>query len=213
MLERSCCAFSSIVVPPNSFPSAMALTSPPAQKPRLAPVSTTTPTAESSASRCSASSIAPSMGPDSAFSRSGRFIVSTAMPSLTVSSSSVVIRGSSRTWIESRSGRGRQRPHVRDQRTDLIVGQMIAEGGHAWLADGGAAVLDQGEEVVVGKGSHRSRISEIARPDEENGGAPRSAAIRAMTGRAVTEIGALRGRRLLWNGVRHEEQGEKTAGQ
>ncbi len=39
--------------------------------------------------------MASSMGRDSAFSRSGRFMVSTATPSLVVSSNSVVIRGSS----------------------------------------------------------------------------------------------------------------------
>src|SRR5215813_1437781 len=213
MLERSCCAFSSMVVPPNSVPSAMALTSPPAQKPRPAPVNTTTPTAVSSASRCSASSMTPSMGCDRAFSRSGRFIVSTAMPSLMVSSSSVVIRGSSWGWIESRSGRGRKRPHVRDQRADLVVGQMIAEGGHARLADGGAAVLYEREEILIREPGHGFRVGEVAGPDEEDGGAPRSAAIRSVTGGTVAEIRALRGRRLLRNGMRDEEQGEEAAAQ
>jgi len=58
--------------------SPIAVTSPPAQKPRPAPVSTMQPTAGSSAQRSSAA-IAPSIiGRDSALRRSGRFIVSTA---------------------------------------------------------------------------------------------------------------------------------------
>src|SRR6185503_2395955 len=66
-------------------------TSPPAQKPRPAPVSTTTPTAGSSARRGSASRSASSIGRDMAFRRSGRLRVSTATPSLTFSIRSVVI--------------------------------------------------------------------------------------------------------------------------
>ncbi len=93
MRERSACARSSIVWPPSSLPSAMALTSPPAQKPRPAPVSTTTPTAGSSASRGRASSSASSIGRDIAFSRSGRLSVSTATPSFTCSIRSVLIVG------------------------------------------------------------------------------------------------------------------------
>ena len=89
--ERSAWAFSSSVVPPNSRPSAMALTSPPAQKPRPAPVRTMTPTSASSASRGSASSIASSISPDIALRRSGRLRVSVATPSFTDSSSSWVM--------------------------------------------------------------------------------------------------------------------------
>ena len=59
----------------------MALTSPPAQKPRPAPVSTMQPTAGSVATRSRVSMARSMMSCDSAFSRSGRFIVSSAMPS------------------------------------------------------------------------------------------------------------------------------------
>src|SRR5712664_399950 len=91
ILLRRPCAFSSRPVSANSRPSAIALTSPPAQKPRPAPVSTTTPTAASAARRGSASSSASSIGPDIALSRSGRLRVSTATPSLTLSSRSLVM--------------------------------------------------------------------------------------------------------------------------
>src|SRR5215470_17015887 len=168
MRERKACAFSSIVVPPNSVPSAIALTSPPAQKPRLAPVSTTAPTSLSSASRCSASSMASSMGPESAFNRSGRFMVSTATPSLMVSSRSVVIGDSSGRGDGPRSGRGGERSHVRHQRADLVVRQMIAEGGHTRPADGGPAVLDEIEHVVIREGRHGLPVPEIAGQEEES---------------------------------------------
>src|SRR5262245_416832 len=69
----------------------MALTSPPAQKARPAPVNTTTPTAASWASLGSASSKAWSMDGERAFRRSGRLRVSTATPSLTTSSRSSAI--------------------------------------------------------------------------------------------------------------------------
>src|SRR5947207_4527138 len=88
ILSRRPWALSSSVSPPNSRPSAMALTSPPAQKPRPAPVTTTTPTLPSSARRGSASSSASSIAPDIALSRSGRFSVRVATPSLTDSSRS-----------------------------------------------------------------------------------------------------------------------------
>src|SRR5262250_78376 len=174
MRERKACAFSSMVVPPNSVPSAIALTSPPAQKPRPAPVSTTT-------------------------------------PSLMVSSSSVVIGDSFGRGNGSRSGRCRQRSHVGDQRADLGVGQMIAEGGHARPADGRAAVLDQVEHVVVRERRYRLPVLEIARPDEKYGGAPRATAVGAVTGRAVREVSALYGGRVLGHGVRQEEKGEHAA--
>src|SRR5262249_999848 len=62
-----------------------------AQNPRPAPVSTTTPTSGSAASRGSDSSSAVSIDPESAFNRSGRFSVTTATPSLMVSSRSSAI--------------------------------------------------------------------------------------------------------------------------
>jgi hypothetical protein len=91
MRARRAWALSSSVVPSASRPSAMALTSPPAQKARPAPVRITAPTRASSARRGSASSMAPSMGPLSALSRSGRFMVSTATPSSMRSSRSSLI--------------------------------------------------------------------------------------------------------------------------
>ena len=65
--------------------SPIAVTSPPAQKPRPAPVTTMHPTAASSAQRSSVAIAASSIGRESAFSRSGRFMVSTATPSSRVS--------------------------------------------------------------------------------------------------------------------------------
>src|SRR5262249_26715224 len=175
------------------------------------PVSTTTPPSPSSESRCSASSMASSMGPESAFSRSGRFMVSSATPSLMVSSSSVVIGDSFGRWDGSRSGRSRQRSHVSDQRADLVVRQMIAEGGHTRPADGRPAVLDQVEHVVVRERRYRLPVLEIARPDEKYGGAPRAMAVGAVTGRAVREVGALHGSRVLGYGVRQQEEREHAA--
>src|SRR2546422_318506 len=96
ILLRRPCAFSSRLVSADSRPSAIALTSPPAQNPRPAPVSTITPTAASAASRGSASSSASSIGPDSALSRSGRLRVSTATPSFTLSSRSLVMIASAK---------------------------------------------------------------------------------------------------------------------
>jgi DNA-binding response OmpR family regulator len=43
----------------------------------------------------------------------------------------------------------RQRSQVRHELPDLLIRQMVAEGGHAWLADGRAALLHEAEEVVV----------------------------------------------------------------
>src|SRR3954469_10364474 len=71
-----------------SPPCAMSLTSPPAQNARPAPVSMTTLTAGSPASRGSPCSNPSMIGVDSAFRRSGRLKVSVAMPSSMVSSSS-----------------------------------------------------------------------------------------------------------------------------
>ena len=62
---------SSRLAPSPSRPSAMALTSPPAQKPRPAPVTTTTPTSGSVARRGRASSRASSISRDMALSRVG----------------------------------------------------------------------------------------------------------------------------------------------
>src|SRR5437016_1953892 len=86
---RSCCARSSSEPPAPSVPSAIALTSPPAQKARPAPVSTTAPISGAPARRASAASIASSIGRDIAFSRSGRFIVRIATPSFTCSRKSI----------------------------------------------------------------------------------------------------------------------------
>src|SRR5262245_23725676 len=89
--DRKADAFSSRLLPEVSRPSAMALTSPPAQNARPAPVRTTTPTSGLSARRGNASSRASSMGPLRALSRSGRFMVSTATPSLTTSCRSALM--------------------------------------------------------------------------------------------------------------------------
>jgi hypothetical protein len=62
--------------------SPIAVTSPPAQKPRPAPVTTMQPTSASSAQRSSAAIAASSIGRERAFSRSGRLSVRTATPSL-----------------------------------------------------------------------------------------------------------------------------------
>src|SRR6266508_4731704 len=128
-----------------------------------------------------------SIGRDMALRRSGRFMVSTATPSVTVSSRSLLIGGSS--GLESlpllRRGKGAQ---IRDQRADLVVGQMIAEGGHAGLADGRAAIRDETEEVLVRKVRHVPAVGQVARPDQEEGGAPRARAGGAVAGRAVGQV-------------------------
>src|SRR5262245_44405277 len=84
---------------------------------------------------------------------------------------------------------------------------MIAEGGHTRPADGRPAVLDQVEHVVVRERRYRLPVLEIARPDEKYGGAPRATAVGAVTGRAVREVGALDGGRVVGHGVRWEEEG------
>src|SRR5205823_13864491 len=60
--------------------AAMLLTSPPAQKPPPAPVSTTQPTASSVSTRARTSARADIMAWEKAFRRSGRFMVITATP-------------------------------------------------------------------------------------------------------------------------------------
>ena len=75
----------------NSAPSAIAFTSPPAQKAPPAPVSTTAPTAGSLATRSSRESIASSIAVDMALRRSGRFMVRVATRFSTVTSRSSVI--------------------------------------------------------------------------------------------------------------------------
>src|SRR5688500_4952568 len=42
-----------------------------------------------------------------------------------------------------------ERPQIANQLADLVVGQVIAEGGHAGLAQRGAAVPDQHDEILV----------------------------------------------------------------
>ncbi len=75
---RSTCCSS---VRPLFGPLPIAVTSPPAQKPRPAPVSTMQPTPGSPAQRSSAAIAVSIIDCDSAFSRSGRFMVSVATPS------------------------------------------------------------------------------------------------------------------------------------
>src|SRR3989442_10185902 len=192
IFARRPCALSSIVSPPNSRPSAMALTSPPAQKPRPAPVSTTTPTSGSEARRSREASMASSISPDMALSRSGRFMVRTATPSLTVSSSSLVMDEPSGPWW--RLFRRGHRAQIRDQVTDLRIGQMVPEGGHAGLAYRGPAVLDEVEEVLVREPGHAPGIAEVAGTHQEDRRAPRALAARSVTGRAAAEEEALNGR-------------------
>src|SRR5262245_60783230 len=90
---------------------------------------------------------------------------------------------------------------------------MIAEGGHTRPADGCPAVLDQVEHVVVRERRYRLPVLEIARPDEKHSGAPRATAVGAVTGRAVREVGALHGGRVLGHGGRQEEECEHAAAQ
>ena len=80
-IERCRSTFRSTVQSAVAEVSPIAVTSPPAQKPRPAPVTTMHPTAASSAQRSSVAIAASSIGRESAFSRSGRFRVRTATPS------------------------------------------------------------------------------------------------------------------------------------
>ena len=52
----------------------------------------------------------------------------------------------------SAARRGARRPlaQVAHELANLVRGQMVSEGGHAGLPQGGAALLDQREEVLVG---------------------------------------------------------------
>src|SRR6266849_1272047 len=207
IFARRPCALSSIVSPPNSRPSAMALTSPPAQKPRPAPVSTTTPTSGSEARRSRETSMASSISPDMALSRSGRFMVRTATPSLTVSSRSLVMdEPSGPRW--RRLSRCGHRAQIRDQVTDLRIGQMVPEGGHARLANRGPAVLDEVEEVLVREPVRAARIAEVARMNQEDRRAPRALAGGSVAGRAAGEIETLDGGGGLWHGKGDEDDGE-----
>src|SRR6185436_20336852 len=72
---------------------------------------------------------------------------------------------------------------------DVRVAEVVAERGHAGTADGGAAVLDDVEEVAVGFGRD-ARRGEAARAEQEQGGAPRPAAIAAMALHAVRVVEA-----------------------
>src|SRR5712691_6836935 len=206
IFARRPCALSSIVSPPNSRPSAMALTSPPAQKPRPAPVSTTTPTSGSEARRSRETSMASSISPDMALSRSGRVMVRTATPSLTVSSRSLVMDEPS--GPRRRLFRCGHRAQIRDQVTDLRIGQMVPEGGHARLANRGPAVLDEVEEVLVREPGHAPRIAEVAGTNQEDRGAPRALAGGSVAGRAAGEIETLDGSGGLWHGKGDEDDGE-----
>src|SRR5262245_25938599 len=134
MAARSDCALSS-KVPLNSRPSAIALTSPPAQNPRPAPVSTTAPTSASSARRGSASSSPSSIGRDMAFSRSGRLRVSTATPSLIVSS---------RSWFIALPPSPGSRPRRSQAEAHHPLRRVVLE-----RAQVGAHALD--ERLVVGE--------------------------------------------------------------
>jgi hypothetical protein len=80
IFSRSALALPWIESSANSLPSAMDLTSPPAQKPRPAPVITTQRTSGSAAKARALATSASSISPDSAFRRSGRFMVMTATP-------------------------------------------------------------------------------------------------------------------------------------
>src|ERR1700756_1547354 len=88
---------------------------------------------------------------------------------------------------------------------------MIAEGGHTRPADGGPAVLDEVEHVVVRERRDRLPVLEIAWPDEKYGSAPRAAAVGAMAGRTVGEIGALHRVRVFGHRMGQEEEGEHAA--
>lgn len=88
MRARSSSAPASGVAGGGLAPVARAFTSPPAEKPRPAPVSTTQPTAGSAAAACSACSICHIISPPSAFSTSGRFMVSSTTPSALSTSNS-----------------------------------------------------------------------------------------------------------------------------
>src|SRR5215831_7812599 len=88
---------------------------------------------------------------------------------------------------------------------------MIAEGGHTRPADGGPAVLDEVEHVVVREGRHCLPVPKIAGPDEKEGGAPGAMAIGPVARGAVAQIRALDGRGVLGHGMRQEEEGEDAA--
>src|SRR5262245_45684762 len=95
MFERRECAIASSEPSPRGRSSTIALTSPPEQKARPAPVSTTAPTLRSPAMRESACSMRSIITGETAFRRSGRFIVSSATPSeIDSSSSSAMARAS-----------------------------------------------------------------------------------------------------------------------
>src|SRR5262249_56965249 len=105
----------------------------------------------------------------------------------------------------------RERARVGDRGGVLGGEERRPEGGLAGRAVGRPAVLDQVEHVVVRERRYRLPVLEIARPDEKYGGAPRAMAVGAVTGRAVREVGALHGSRVLGYGVRQQEEGEHAA--
>ena len=90
---------------------------------------------------------------------------------------------------------------------------MVAEGGHAGLADRGAPVLDEVDEVVVGERGEGVGIGEVAGPQEKERGAPGAMPVGAVALGAVGEVEALGGRRVPRNRVREEEQRENAADQ
>jgi hypothetical protein len=87
---------------------AIVFTSPPAQKPRPAPVTTIAPTSALLPKRCSASPKASSIDGENAFSRSGRLRVNQAIPSSAVSSRSVIFGSCVGGFREQYRDRARQ---------------------------------------------------------------------------------------------------------
>src|SRR5439155_21543597 len=73
---------------------------------------------------------------------------------------------------------------------DVVVAQVVAEGGHAGAADGGAPVLDDVEQVPVGLGGHAG-AGEVAGAQQEQGRPPGAAAVTAVAGDAVGVVEAL----------------------
>src|SRR4029450_12369283 len=69
---------------------------------------------------------------------------------------------------------------------DVVVAELRAPGGHGGvLADGCASLLDDGEEIIVGKLVHELLDGEIA--DVRPKGLGLAATVLAMTARAVAE--------------------------
>jgi hypothetical protein len=94
---------------------------------------------------------------------------------------------------------------VAHQRTDVVVGKVIAEGRHAGAADGGPAVLDDVEEVLVGVRRRAGGVGEVAGAEQEQRRAPGATAVAAVALDAVGVVEALAARGARgWPGIVQE---------